>query len=255
MKLQLSKPAWIAIGGAAILGLLLLAISPHALQVILSVPLMLFLPGFALTLILFPGDRMDLPYRLALSVGLSIAFSALSGLLLNLTPWGLQTGTLWIALLLCLAVEIAVLFFTHRTDWRSAIAFPSDMNFNTRQWIFMGLAALITIMAFQVARTPTSQKGLEGYTLLSAQAGNTTNTLRLDVRSEEFEQTKYQIKYQYNGSIHEGPTLELSPGQTWEQIVPIPVKDLAGKAFTVNLYRLDNPNEVYRHVDWWPTAN
>jgi hypothetical protein len=255
MKLQLSRPAWVAVGGAAILVLLLLIVSPNLLQIILSVPLVLFLPGFVLTLILFPRDSLGISERLALSVGLSIAFSALSGLVLNLTPWGLQASTLWVALLLSFGVEVAVLYFTRRSGWRSAISFPRNINFNTRQWIFMGLAALITIMAFQVARMPTSQKGLEGYTLLSAQAGSTTDTLRLDVRSEEFEQTKYQIKYQYNGSIHQGPTLELSPGQTWEQEVPIPVKDLAGKAFTVLLYRLDNPKDLYRHVDWWPAAN
>jgi uncharacterized membrane protein len=255
MKLHLSRPAWIAIAVVAILLLILLIISPNVLQIALSVPLVLFLPGFGLTLILFPWDSLGIPERLVLSVGLSIAFTALSGLILNLTPWGLQAKTLWIAVILCIAIEIAVMFFTRPVGRTNAKTFLRSINFNMRQWIFISLAALITIMAIQMARTPTSPGGLAGYTLLSAQAGDTSDTIRLGVRSEEFKQTKYQIKYQYNGITHKGPMLALKPGETWEQVVPIPIKDLTGKSFTVLLYRLDNPTQVYRYVEWWPENN
>jgi uncharacterized membrane protein len=252
MKLQLSRNAWIAIAIVAILVLILLITSPNILQIILAVPVVLFLPGFALTLILFPRNSLSIPEGLVLSIGLSIAFTALSGLLLNLTPWGLQASTLWIALLLCIAVEMAVIFLIRPTGWRRAIVFPRNLNFNPRQWIFMSLATLITLTAIQMARTPAPQANLDGYTIFSAQAGATTNTIRLGVRSEEFQPTKYQIKYQSNISTREGPTLKLSPGETWEQVVPIPVDQLQGQPFTILLYRLDNPTDVYRRVEWWP---
>jgi len=244
-----------AVVGVILVIIILAVISPDAVRIILSVPVVLFLPGFALTVILFPQKSLGVLERLLLSVALSVAIVALSGLLLNLTPWGLEARTLWIALLLMVAVEIIVIFFTRRTWWMDAMAFPRNINFNTRQWVLMALAATMTVMAVYIARTPAPQKGLEGYTLLSAQAGDTTDTLRLSVRSEEFKQTKYQIKYQFNGTDREGPTLELSPGETWEQAVSIPVDKLAGKSFTVLLYRLDNPTQVYRHVDWWPEVH
>ena len=255
MKQQLSKSPWITIAFVGILGLILLIGDPKALQAILAVPLVLFVPGFVLTAILFPWKSLGVPERLVLSIGLSIAFVALSGLILNLTPWGLQARTLWIALLLSLAVGLAVLFLTRRSWWSNVSESRPHINFNTRQWVLMSLAALMTIAAFSVARTPASKAGLEGYTLLSAQAGEKADTIRLGVRSEEFKKSEYQIKYQYNGKIHEGPKLVLNPGETWEKVVSIPVDQLAGKAFTVLLYRLDNPNEVYRHVSWWPETN
>jgi uncharacterized membrane protein len=252
MSQYLSRSAWIVIASISVLILGLMIVSPNALWVLLSVPLILFLPGFILTMIFFPRTSFGIPERILLSIGLSIASVALIGLLLNLTPWGLQASTLWIALLLGLVTGGVALYLYRPAGWRDAIVFPQNLNFNTRQWVLMGLAALMTFMAFRIASTPAPQNGLEGYTLLSAQAANTPDAIHLGVRSEEFKQTKYQIKYQIDGNLQDGPMLELNPGETWEQVIPIPVDQLGGKSFTVLLYRLDNPTEVYRHVDWWP---
>lgn len=249
---QLHKSTWIAIAAIVSLLLIVMIVSPTVPRVLLSLSLVLFLPGLLITLLLFPGESLGIPERLLLSFGLSVAFVALGGLILNLTPWGLQASSLWIALLLSLAVGIAVLFYARRTGWRVTI--PNGINFNKRQWVLMVLAALMTILSIRIARTPAPQTGLEGYTLLSAQTADLPNTIRLGVKSEEFASAQYQIKYQYNGMTQEGPTLNLNPGQSWEQVVPIPVEKLGGKSFTILLYRLDRPTEVYRHVIWWPEA-
>jgi uncharacterized membrane protein len=255
MSRQLSRSTWFVVAAIIVVMLAMMVVAPNALWSILSVPLVLFVPGFIVTMILFPWTRLSIPERLLLSIGLSIALVALGGLILNLTPWGLQASSLWFGLVLGIAVGIAILFFARRGWWSEGIAFPKNANFNGRQWVLMALAALMAVVAFRVALTPAPQSGLEGYTLLSAQAADSSNSIRLAVRSEEFKETKYQIKYQFNGSVHEGPMLDLNPGQTWEQVVSIPVGDLAGKSFTVLLYRLDKPTEVYRHVDWWPETH
>lgn len=253
MKQTLRTSTWIAIVGATILILALMYVSPDALRIIASVPLVLFLPGFALTLILFPRQSIGMADRLLLSVGLSVAFTALSGLLLNLTPWGLQASSLWIVLLLSIAVEIVVIFFARRTWWTNAGTFPAGLNFNTRQWVLMALAALLTVMAVRVARTPTPQQGLDGYTMLWIQSADTPNAVHVSVKSDEFDTTRYQVKYQFNGTVREGSTFKLQPGETWERIVPIPAGVSAGNSFSVLLYRLDSPDQVYRRVIWWPT--
>ena len=254
MKPQLKNSIWIAIASAIVLILVLVVAAPHVSRIILSVPLVLFLPGFVLTLILFPPKSLDIPTRLLLSVGLSVAFTAVFGLVLNLTPWGLQAKTLWIVLLLSLAVEIAVILFVRRNWWRDSISFPAGLNFNTRQWVLMALAALMTIMAIRIAGTPTSQQGLEGYTMLWLKPGNTSDAIRVGVESEEFKLTGYQIKYQYNGGVHQGSSFQLEPGETWERSVQLPSDVEKGTSVTVLLYRLDNPTDVYRQVIWWPES-
>jgi hypothetical protein len=227
-------------------------VTTSALRTMAALLLVLFLPGFALTVILFKRERLKMPERLLLGVGLSVALTALIGLLLNWTPWGLQVTSLWAALLLGLTVEVAVIVFVRRPRWTEMVSRPSNLNFTGRQWALMNLAALVTIIAIQVARTPSSQHGFEGYTMLWIQPGNVPDTLRLGVSSEEFAMTKYQIRFELNGTVREGPILELSPGGAWESVVRLPIDQLVGNPLTVFLYRLDHPTEVYRHAVWWP---
>lgn len=255
LKPQLSGFAWMAIVGVTVLMVILMLVNPNALWIILSVPFVLFLPGFGMTFILFPGKSLGIPERLLLSVGLSVAFTALSGLILNWTPWGLQTKSLWIFLLLSLAVEIAAIYFFRRPSWKNGITLPADINFNMRQWVLMVLAAVVTIMAIRIARTPAPQQGLEGYTLLSIEAGDAPDTIRVGVESEEFQTTSYQIRYEFNGILRKGSTLQLKPGETWEITLRVPTDELAGTPFTVLLYRLNYPDDVYRRVVWWPGSH
>lgn len=66
---------------------------------ILGLPLVLFLPGYALISALFPTKSdLDAIERTALSFGLSIAIVPLIGLGLNYTPWGIRLIPILISL-------------------------------------------------------------------------------------------------------------------------------------------------------------
>lgn len=235
-----------------ILALVLATIFPNVLRMLVTLPLVLFLPGFALTIILFKRGHLGVPEQLLLSVGLSVAITALSGLILNWTPWGLRTTTLWIALLVVLAVEMVVVGYLYGLHWTKAISLPSQVNFTPRQWILVSLAALVTLTAVYVDRAPVPQEGFEGYTTLWIQPSDSSDTFELGVRSNEFETTKYQIRVELDGNLSDGPTLELKPGETWEGVLSISSGELKDQPLKIFLYRLDQPNEVYRHAVWWP---
>jgi uncharacterized membrane protein len=239
---------------AILLMVVIIAIDSDSIQTVLALPFVLFLPGFGLTVILFERERLGIPERLLLSVTLSVALTALIGLILHWTPWGLQATTLWTVLILGLALEVAVIIFVRRLQWPDVIHHSANLNFTARQWILMSFAALVTIIAVQVALTPARQQGFEGYTTLWIQPAAVPDTLRLGVNSEEFETTAYQIQFELNGVVREGPTLELEPGERWEGVLRLPSDPLIGNPLTVFLYRLDHPTEVYRHVVWWPAA-
>ena len=54
-------------------------------------PLVLFLPGYALIAMLFPEKSgLEGMERIALSVGMSVAVVPLIGLALSFTPWGIK---------------------------------------------------------------------------------------------------------------------------------------------------------------------
>jgi len=69
------------------------------IKIILGLPLVLFLPGYALIAALFPRkDDLDGIERIALSFGLSIATVPLLGLALNYTPFGIRLSPILIVL-------------------------------------------------------------------------------------------------------------------------------------------------------------
>lgn len=74
-------------------------LSETVLRNILGLPLVLFLPGYALIAALFPAKSdLDGIERTALSFGLSIAVVPLIGLALNYTPWGIKLLPILISL-------------------------------------------------------------------------------------------------------------------------------------------------------------
>lgn len=79
---------WLA---GAILTIYLPYLNESLLRIVFGVPLVLFIPGYALIAALFPAARdIDGIERIALSFGLSIALVPLTGLILNYTPWGIR---------------------------------------------------------------------------------------------------------------------------------------------------------------------
>ena len=74
-------------------------LSESPVRIILGLPLVLFLPGYALIAALFiRKDDLDGIERIALSFGLSIAISPLLGLGLNYTPFGIRLTPILIVL-------------------------------------------------------------------------------------------------------------------------------------------------------------
>ena len=97
---------WLA---ANILVIYLPVLNESPIRVLLTLPGILFLPGYCLIAAVFPkeGD-IDLIERIALSFGLSIAVVPLIGLGLNFTPWGIRLDPIVISLTVFSLVMILV---------------------------------------------------------------------------------------------------------------------------------------------------
>jgi hypothetical protein len=59
----------------------------------------LFLPGYSFIKALFPVKEIDNVERAALSIGMSLAITAINALVLNYTPWGIATTPITLGLL------------------------------------------------------------------------------------------------------------------------------------------------------------
>ena len=85
------------------------------IRIILGLPLVLFLPGYALIAALFPRkDDLDAIERVALSFGLSIAITPLLGLALNYTPFGIRLSPVLIVLSV-FTISLAICAYARRS--------------------------------------------------------------------------------------------------------------------------------------------
>lgn len=98
-------------------------LSETVLRNILGLPLVLFLPGYALIAALFPAKSdLDGIERTALSFGLSIAVVPLIGLGLNYTPWGIRLLPILISLSV-FTIIMCLFAYMRRTNLPEADAF------------------------------------------------------------------------------------------------------------------------------------
>jgi uncharacterized membrane protein len=111
---------WVA---AAIIAIYLPILNDTPLRIILSLPIIVFIPGYCLVAALFPqeGD-VDLLERILLSIGISIAIAPLIGLGLNFTPWGIRLEPIVVSLTLFTWLMILI------AQYRRAML-PSEKRF------------------------------------------------------------------------------------------------------------------------------
>lgn len=74
----------------------------------------LWLPGYSLIKALFPTKEIDNIERTALSMGMSLALVAITGLLLNYTPWGIRLTPVTLSLLALTTVFATVAIIRER---------------------------------------------------------------------------------------------------------------------------------------------
>ncbi|TAJ45310.1 DUF1616 domain-containing protein [Methanofollis fontis] len=106
---------------ATVLCIYLPVLNESVLRVVFGLPMVLFIPGYALIAALFPAkDDLDGIERVALSFGLSIAVVPLIGLALNYTPWGIRLDPILTSLVIFTFAMIAV------AHWRRMVLPPEQ---------------------------------------------------------------------------------------------------------------------------------
>ena len=223
-----------------------------ALRLLGALPLVLFLPGYALCAAIFPRRVFGLPERMLLNLGLSLIIVALGGLVLYWLGWSLQAGTWAIALSGFTVCASAIAWWRRR---RSHLAddplLKPHLNLSLRDGLLFGLALLVAAAAIGLARLPMPPKGVSGYTLLwmlPAGDGN-TDDYRLGVNSMEFSPASYRLQVVQDGQVvRNWPEIQLAPGDSWEIQMVLPSDRAGAGSVEAMLYRLDNPDVVYRQV-------
>lgn len=94
---------------ASVAAIYLPILNATPIRIVLTLPVLLFIPGYCLIAVLFPkNDDIGLVERIMLSIGFSIAIVPLIGFGLNFTPWGIRLEPVVVVLILLTWMMILV---------------------------------------------------------------------------------------------------------------------------------------------------
>lgn len=242
--------------------------------ILLALPLILFLPGYALTQTLFrrraiaqtldtastparPADlKMGHPVgrsdQIVLSLGLSMAIDVLVGFVLNILPVGL-TALSWILSLGLIATVFALLAaFLRRKESLKDTTKPR-VRITIQDCLLLILALLVVASALwlSVIRPLQPQPSFTQFWILPTNQANKTCEVSLGVQSFETGSETYRVVIAVNNAqTNAWPSVVLSPQQKWVQDVSIKPGATTSDSLYIEarLYRTEKPDTVYRNV-------
>ncbi len=254
------------------------------IRTVLGLPMVLFLPGYALIAALFPSkDDLDGIERLALGFGLSIAVVPLIGLGLNYTPWGIRLIPILVSL------SVFTLFMCVVAVYRRA-QLPSEKAFSVSPGevyeslkapvssqpesrldriltiiLVISVLASVVALAYVVVSPKQGEKFTEFYILgMDGKADNYTTHFTLGddgqvivgVVNHEYERAKYTMDIRLNNDSLSIPSnvksFSLEHNATWERPVVFTPNSVGNNMkLEFLLYKNDNLTVPYRDLHLW----
>ena len=213
-------------------------------RIVLGLPLVLFLPGYALIALLFPRKAdLDSIERVALSFGLSIAVVPLIGLGLNYTPFGIRLSpvlfclsivTIALALGACLrrrnvasGEEFAVEFRAAFRSLKESFA-ASETRLDRILSVILVISILVAIgMVVYVIVTPKQGEKFTEFYILGpgGKADDYPTSLRvgeegrviIGIVNHEYATIEYRLEVRLGDARLTNESFPLKHNETWER--------------------------------------
>lgn len=258
-------------------------LSESPVRIILGLPMVLFLPGYALIASLFPGKNdLDGIERVTLSFGLSIAVVPLMGLALNYTPWGIRLVPILVSLTIFTILLSFVAIYRRQLIGDDAFFVPfteiyesikAEINTNPESeldriltiiLVFSILVSAVTLV-YVVVTPKQGEKFTEFYILgPGGMADNYSTQLVMGEKTDvivgivnhEYSIVNYSVAIKLDDEDVNVPDdlqhISLNYNVTWEMGVSF-VPEVTGNNMKLQylLYREDNMSEPYRDLHLW----
>lgn len=259
-------------------------LSSTPIRTVLGLPMVLFLPGYALIAALFPGrDDLDGIERVALSFGLSIAVVPLIGLGLNYTPWGIRLIPILVSLSI-FTIGMCIITMIRRASLPDKEAFyvpfkdtyrslkhelfsKPESRFDRILTIILVISILVsvTMLVYVIVTPKQGEKFTEFYILgPDGMADNYPTVYEMDnigtvivgVVNHEYALVNYTLDIRLENeslSIFDDVRLiSLSHNETWERPLSI-TPPFTGTDMKLRflLFKENNHTESYRDLHLW----
>lgn len=215
----------------------------------------LFVPGYVLSVGLFPSRSIDATDRLALSLGLSIVTLPLLGLLLTQEPGGITARSLGTALVIMVAVSAVAAFLRrlstapeNQYHWAKPRSLLATLGMATATFAVVVLLVLVLphdhYTSFYVTNTEHQFHGYPSHV-----APGSTFPLELWVENHEGRAHSYRISFPSTQGPSTVTTPVIASGATWSKTVMAAAPaSLGTQRLTIDLFR-GRSTAVYRHLE------
>lgn len=234
---------------------------PQWVQIIPGIAVTLFLPGYTVLAATIPTIGRSWSERLLLSIGLSMVFTIIGGLILNSFSVGLRPETWSLLFTIAIAGFSIVAMLRRRTYKRATNGNPASYQHDISQqqriplWIAAGLIlilATIITSSYSIARQAAVQQSSPGFTqtwIVPGSSNSTTIATQIGINNHEHAAMTYTVNIQENGvAIVNIPNIVLADNTTWTYTAQFP-RTGSPINVTVAIYRDDQPNTIYRTVN------
>lgn len=238
---------------AVVCGLVTVLVPWEPLRILAALPLVFFLPGFALTAAVFGRRRLDRGREWLLSLTLSLVLLALGSLVLSAV--GIYTGTWALLLVLITAGGCAVEARRH-----GAAPVPAGgrrrqrrrRRLRRRDGALVVGAVLLATAAVVLSQVPFKAGNADGYTALWMLPGRGGRSVEVGVSSAQQTPWSYVLDVRPAGGRPIARSFRLDPGE--EQTFRLRLPAARGGEplqVTASLYRRGDRGRPYRQVVSW----
>ncbi len=258
-------------------------LSESPVRTVLGLPMVLFLPGYALIAALFPGkDDLDGIERIALSFGLSIAVVPLIGLGLNYTPWGIRLVPILVFLTNFTVIMAIIAVYRREALGEEAFSVPfreiygslkAEMSSRPESrldrvltiLLVVSILASVVTLVYVVVTPKQGEKFTEFYILGPERMADSYHTqlvrgesvdVIIGIVNHEYSVVNYSVLIRLDNETMDSPPglkhISLDHNVTWEKPVSF-VPEVTGSDMKLQylLYREDNMTEPYRDLHLW----
>jgi uncharacterized membrane protein len=214
--------------------------------------MVLFIPGYAITLAILP--HLEWAATLLLSLGISISMAILGGFILHYTSWGLTpySWAIWLSVISLPSCLVAL--YRRRLHPQEDTVRTSPLRWSSTVIVTFLMTGMLIIAAIIIARYSAIQSG-STFTQLWAIPGMDEDgyTIQIGIHNEEYVNMAYNLIAESQGkTIEEWNNIELGSGKTWETTLLL--ADKPDSDITFLLYKTNTPEEEYRRVHLAPAS-
>lgn len=237
----------LVVATALLCAVLALLIPIDGVALIFALPLLLILPGYAITAASFARRKLAWPQLLLLSIALSLSVLVLGSLLLNYLG-GIRPLS-WAVLLVLVVFAACRVAAVRRGRTGKGPSWPRPRLRGLEvAMVLGGVAATVVALALSSSTAPVEDA--VGYTQLWVlpQAGSEGREVQVGVRSQQQASTDFDLRVRIGSDALVRRSFRLAPGETRLVKLRAPPGSEGRLPVTATLLRHNRPFSVYRRV-------